>query len=259
MNLFKKSIIGVAGALLISSHAHSTTYEIEAADISQLFSATFDGLVFFKAVSDDGSFFGNVPDVNNPTWGVNRSIQVSPANNGSEAYGTITFDGSNISDALIGLPDTNMSIIDGPGPTVIQVESSKAQITLSGPQSDGGAASDFDAGGPLSQGNTIGVGAFSRFDGGVVTSCVDQTGNCALLGGLNLNPVRYTIAGTPGVGQQLTLKVQTDNTSYYEVVLTLGDEVGTASKNVPAMGAFGLTALFAGLLAVASRLRARKQ
>ena len=70
MNLFKKSIIGVAGALLISTNAHSATYEIEAAEISQLFSATFDGLVFFKAVSDDGSFFGNVPDVSNPTFGV---------------------------------------------------------------------------------------------------------------------------------------------------------------------------------------------
>lgn len=257
MKLFKKSFIAVAGALLLSAHAQSATYEIESADISQLFSATFDGLVFFKAVSDDGSFFGNVPDVANPVWGVNRSINVFPANNGSEAYGTITFDGSNLTDALIGLADTNMSIIDGPGPTIIQVESSKGQITLSGPQNDGGFAADFDAGNPLSQGNTISVGAFSRFDGGIVTSCVDQTGNCGLLGGLNLNPVRYTISGTPGVGEQLTLKVQTDNTSYYEVVLTLGNEVSD-SKNVPAMGAFGLTALFAGLLAVASRLRARK-
>jgi hypothetical protein len=90
MKLFKKSFIAVAGALLLSSHAQSATYEIESADISQLFSATFDGLVFFKAVSDDGSFFGNVPDVANPVWGVNRSIKVEPANNGSEAYGTIT-------------------------------------------------------------------------------------------------------------------------------------------------------------------------
>ena len=258
MKLFKKSLIAVAGALLLSSHAQSATYEIESAEISQLFSATFDGLVFFKAVSDDGSFFGEVPDVANPSWGVNRSIQVSPANNGSEAFGTITFDGSNLTDALIGLADTNMSIIDGPGPTIIQVEASKAQITLSGPQVDDGFTSDFDAGKPLSQGNTISVGAFSRFDGGIVTSCVDQTGNCSLLGGLNLNPVRYTISGTPGVGEQLTLKVQTDNTSYYEVVLTLGNEESDG-KNVPAMGAFGLTALFAGLLAVASRLRARKQ
>ena len=75
--LNKTNNLAIALAGVLSASANAATHNIESVTITQLFSSTFDGLVFTKAVTDDGSFFGNVPDIANPTFGVNRSINIT--------------------------------------------------------------------------------------------------------------------------------------------------------------------------------------
>lgn len=270
-----KAIVASSLVLAASTHslvANAAEYSIEEARIQNFFTATFDGLVWFKAVSDDSTFFGNIPDYNNPQFGVNRSIQVIDPTNGVDASGSINWDGTTLTSFMLYLPDIELNIIDSRDlvtseTTLVQVQSSGAQLNLIGPFTTETGDANFNAGGDLGENSAISAGIFSRFTGGVVTSCIGENtsgvmvqdgGKCNLIPGLNLNPVRYTIEGTPAPGATLLLRAQTDNTSYYEVELVLGDEItSSSSKNVPAMGTFGLVALFSGLIVVAARLRNR--
>ena len=76
MKLIKQAALTavVTASALVSfgAHAQQQTCDISSAEVTQLFSTTFDGLVFSKAVVDDGTFFGDVPDIANPIWGGNR-------------------------------------------------------------------------------------------------------------------------------------------------------------------------------------------
>jgi hypothetical protein len=284
-----------------SSSAIAGTYEISDAQIKQLFSGTFDGLVNLTTVHNGGpaeipdpneitqdipnpdyTFFGSIGgpistgagtgipvediDISNLVWPNDRTVKIELANSNDTATGQLSFDGSLMSGGHIEFPEINMTINDtnlpppiGAGRTFLAVNAVGARLTFAGPQIDMGAvAGKFDVGGSLDANTSIVAGAFSKFDGGVVTSCVGVSGNCGLLAGLNLHPTRYTIEGTPAAGAVLTLFAQTSNKSFYEVEITLGDEVGTGGKNVPAMGAFGLIALFIGLIGVARKLSLNK-
>ena len=163
----------------------------------------------------------------------------------------------------ITLPDVTLTIITSATGT-LTTETSGASITMSNiPDFDGGDDANFDHGGPLSAASTDLAVDFSNFNNlaagepGVVNTCVNADGFCGLLPALSLDGFRYTLEGTPTAdgGDTYTLRVQTANKSYYEVDFTTASV--SSSKNVPAMGTFGLIALFGGLIAVAARLRRR--
>ena len=255
-----KSITAAIALTATASIAQAGTFEIESAQINQLFSATFDGLVFGKSVSDDGSFFGVIPDVANPTFGVNRSIQIS--NIGGTGSGSMVFDGTTLDELYIRIPDTMLTIITGATTTLVTTTAGASLRVSDANVVDGGNEANFDSGGTLADGSTAELVDFSTFnnflagDPGVVDSCADGAGNCGLLPALSLDGTRFTLEGTPtsSGGDTFILRVQTSNTSYYEVEFVTAAVQG---KNVPAMGAFGLVALFGGLVAVAARLRRR--
>jgi hypothetical protein len=262
-----KSITAAIALTATASIAQAGTFEIESATVTQLFSSTFDGLVFSKSVTDDGSFFGIVPDINNPTFGVNRSILVESTGD-STGSGSITFDGTELGLLSVQLPDLKLTIITGADATTgetlfLVTETAGAAIRLSDKNvTDGGDDANFDQGGPLSDNGLAELIDFSTFNNisagapGVVDTCVNASGYCGLLPSLNLDGVRWTLEGTPTTngGDTFVLRGQTSNFSYYEITLETAAVVG---KNVPAMGAFGLVALFGGLVAVAARLRRR--
>lgn len=256
-----KSITAAIALTATASIAQAGTFEIESATVTQLFSSTFDGLVFSKSVTDDGSFFGSVPDIANPTFGVNRSILVESTGD-SSGSGSITFDGTEMDILSVQLPDQTLTIITGPTETLV-TETAGAAIRLSDKNvTDGGDDANFDQGGPLSTNSLAELIDFSTFNDigagapGVVDTCVNASGYCGLLPSLNLDGVRWTVEGTPTAngGDTFVLRAQTSNKSYYEVMIVTA---AVAGKNVPAMGAFGLVALFGGLVAVAARLRRR--
>jgi hypothetical protein len=265
--LDRKNGLAFALAGLISTSASANQYEIDSVTITQLFSSTFDGLVMEVAVEDDGTFFGNVPNIDNPIFGTNRSIQIDQVE-GSEGTGFIGFDGTELDYLNITLPDVNLTIITSATNT-LYTETSGASISiypkliLGQAGVDGGDDANFDIGGPLSENSTVQVVDFSPFNNlaagepGVVTSCVNVDNFCGVLPALSLDGFRYTLEGTPTAdgGDTYTLRVQTANFSYYEVEFTTASI--SSSKNVPAMGTFGLIALFGGLIAVAARLRRR--
>ena len=263
MTLFKKTSAAVARAATCAmpmQASATTTVEIISAEITQLFSATFDGLVFGKSVSDDGSFFGVIPDIGSPTFGVNRAVNIT--NIGGTGGGVITFDGTQLDQLAITLPDLNLTIIDGPGET-LSVNTAGASLSIDTvPEFDEGNDANFDIGGLLGTGSTTQVMDFSQFNDisggapGVVKSCTDTQGpdNCTLLPGLSLDGVRYTLEGTLTAtgGDSLTLRVQTSNTSYYEVALVTGG-IAVPGKNVPVPAPFIYLTL-AALAAVGVRL-----
>ena len=263
-----KSIKSITAAIALSataSIAQAGTYSIESVTISQLFSSTFDGLVFSKSVTDDGSFFGVVPNIADAQFGVNRSIQVTHTGAGTGS-GSITFHGTEMDLLSAQLPNTTLTIITGAdanGPLTLTTETAGAAIRLSDTNvTDGGDDANFDQGGPLSANGLAELIDFSTFNDlgagapGVVDTCVNVSGYCGLLPSLNLDGVRWTVEGTPTAsgGDTFILRAQTSNKSYYEVTIVTA---AVSGKNVPAMGAFGLVALFGGLVAVAARLRRR--
>lgn len=278
MKLVNKTVKGVAllTAVAISGTAHSELYSIESAQVTDLFSTTFDGLIFGLSVdTTTGTFFGGIPNINDPEYGNNRAIkfdQDSVYNGG----GVISISSEGVDYADITLADQTLTIITGQTGTLV-TETSGAEIKINHAsadlQVDGGDDSNFDIGGPLSAGNTVETLDFSTFNNiaagdtnGPVLSCTNVDGYCGLLPALSLDGVRYTLEGTPSPagGDTLTLRVQTSNNSYYEVELVTGPiiqaQVQTQEgdgKNVPAMGTFGLVALFGGLIAVAAKLRRR--
>jgi hypothetical protein len=256
-----KSITAAIALTATASIAQAGTFAIESATVTQLFSSTFDGLVFSKAVTDDGSFFGNVPNVADAQFGVNRSILVT-ATGDFAGSGLISFDGTEMDILSVQLPDQTLTIITGPTETLV-TETAGAGIRLSDKNvTDGGDDANFDQGGPLSTNSLAELIDFSTFNDvgagapGVVDTCVNASGYCGLLPSLNLDGVRWTVEGTPTAngGDTFILRAQTSNKSYYEVMIVTA---AVAGKNVPAMGAFGLVALFGGLVAVAARLRRR--
>ena len=268
MTLLKKTTaaVALAAACTVPMQASATTtVEIVSAEITQLFSATFDGLVFGKSVADNDTFFGDVPDIANPVFGVNRTINIT--NTGGTGGGLITFDGTQLDELAITLPDLQLQIIDGPGPTIITVETEGASLSTEDiPHFDGGGDANFDFGTSLDDElppnnvatfQTIDFSLFNNIlggDPGVVKSCTDSTGNCALLPSLSLDGVRYTLEGTLTAtgGDSLTLRVQTSNTSYYEVALVTGG-LAVPGKNVPVPAPFIYLTL-AALAAVGVRL-----
>jgi len=257
MKFLKTSVLSLAMA--ISASTLAADYEIESVEIKQLFSATFDGLVFQKSLVDDSTFFGAVPDVSNPVFGANRSILVTSTGD-HDGGGTISFDGSQLNQLAVTLPDLTLTIITSSTGTLV-TETSGASFSINNvPNFDAGDDANFDVGGPLSAGATEYALDFSAFNAlgtpGVVNTCVNADNFCGLLPTLSLDGVRYTLEGSPteAGGDLLTLRVQTGNGSYYEVEMVTA-VASEGSKNVPAMGAFGLIALFSGLVAVGAKLR----
>ena len=259
-----KSIKLITAAIALTataSIAQAGTYSIESATVNQLYSATFDGLILSKLVTDDGTYFGDIPDIDNPVFGTNRTIQIT-TNGDFTGSGSITFDGTEMDLLSAQLPDMTLTIITGATSTLV-TETAGAAIRLSDKNViDGGDDANFDQGGPLSTNSLAELIDFSTFNDigageqGVVDSCVNPAGFCGNLPSLNLDGVRWTLEGTPTAngGDTFILRAQTSNKSYYEITLVTAAVTG---KNVPAMGAFGLVALFGGLIAVAARLRRR--
>lgn len=247
--------------MAMSASTLAADYVIDSVEIKQLFSATFDGLVFSKTLSDDGTFFGAVPDIANPIFGANRAIKIDTTGD-HDGGGTISMDGSQLNQLAITLPDTTLTIITSLTGTLV-TETSGASLSINNvPNLDAGDDANFDFGGPLSDGATEYAIDFSSFNAlgtpGVVNTCVNADNFCGLLPTLSLDGVRYTLEGSPteAGGDVLTLRVQTANGSYYEVeMITAVAASENDSKNVPAMGTFGLVALFSGLIAVSAKLR----
>ena len=261
MKLIKKAAITAvmtASALAsFATHAQQQTCDISSAVVTQLFSTTFDGIVFSKAVTDDGSFFGDIPDIANPIWGGNRSVQFSEISGGNPGGGAITFDGTALYQLAITFSDQRIDILDAAPPNNLVTTTSGGSLSITSPSNlDGGDDANFDRGGPLGTGNTDLTVDFTQFGaagapGSPVVTCTDTTGNCLAIPGLNLDGVRYTLEGTPsGVcSDNYTLRVQTDNNSYYEVDITTSPIVN--SKNVPVPAIFiYLTLAFMGLAGV---------
>ena len=260
-----KSITAAIALTATASIAQAGTYSIESATVNQLFSSTFDGLVFSKSVTDDGSFFGAVPNVDDAQFGVNRSILVTSTGDNTGS-GSINFDGTEMDLLSVQLPNMTLTIITGAdanGPLTLVTETAGAAIRLSDTNvTDGGDDANFDQGGPLANNGLAELIDFSTFNDlgagapGVVDTCVNASGYCGLLPSLNLDGVRWTLEGTPTAngGDTFILRAQTSNKSYYDITLVTA---AVSGKNVPAMGAFGLVALFGGLVAVAARLRRR--
>jgi|MDSY01.1.fsa_nt_gb hypothetical protein len=272
MKLVKQTFKGVAllAAVSISATAQSELYSIESVEVTQLFSSTFDGLIFQKAVDTaSGTYFGGIPDISAPVYGVNRAIKFDK-NSVYDGGGVISLSNEGLDYADITLPDYTLTIITGETTTLI-TETSGAEIKINHAsadlQADGGDDANFDVGGPLSALNVVETLDFSTFNNisigdtdGPVLNCVNSAGYCGLLPALSLDGVRYTIEGTPSEagGDTLTLRVQTSNNSYYEIEMITGPIIQAqlgGAKNVPAMGTFGLVALFGGLVAVAAKLR----
>ena len=204
----------------------AAVFQIESARMTQLYSQTFDGLVFSTQVTDDGSFFGAVPFVNNPLFGVNRGVDVVTLS--GQGGGSLVFDGNSLTSLQIVLPQTLFSFIDGLTTTTDAITNGFTVIANSLPESDGGNDPNFDVGSTFgNQSQTFPVLAdASAFNlpgqPGVVTSCSSPSGNCALLPALSLDATRYTLAGTPTLagGDDYIFRAQTSNGSYYEIEFT---------------------------------------
>lgn len=267
MKLFKKAaltaVVTASALVSFAAQAQQQTCDITSATVTQLFSTTFDGLVFSKAVSDDGTFFGNVPDIANPIWGGNRAVLFEVVPGGNPGGGTITFDGTSLYNLAVTFSDQKLSILDAAPPNNLVTTTSGGSLVIENVANiDGGNDANFDVGGLLSAGSAVQTIDFSQFGaagapGSPVVTCTDTTGNCALIPGLNLDGVRYTLEGTPsGVcTDSYTLRVQTNNNSYYEVDITTSPIVQSKNVPVPAMFVY-LTLAFMGLVGVKLSRRA---
>ena len=177
-------------------------------------------------MTDDGSFFGNVPDFNNPIFGVNRSTKWEKTGN-FDGSGFITFEQNEPEAFFIQLPDIDISIITSPSSTM-DMSSSGLYVTANNIPSDDGYDNNYDVGEPLSFGSTDPVGDFSAFNNiiagetGVLQSCVNPDGFCPLAPSLSLDFVRFTLEGTPteNGGDNFILRGQTSNASYLEIEFT---------------------------------------
>jgi len=260
----------ISAASLTSTMAQSATFDIDSVTLDQLFSSTFDGLVYQESVGNDGSFFGVIPNIDDYVFGVNRTINVISQPGGS---GHITFDeNNNLTELSIGFPDLTMNILTVLNPyTTLTVETSGVGLHIgTHPIEDSGhIANQLDVGGDITENSKLERLYVSPFNdinnvnpqSGAVDSCISTgTGSdyCPIIPGLSLNATRYTLEGTPtdAGGDTFILRAQTfSNNSYYEITFTTA--VASSNKNVPAMGAFGLIALFAGLITIGARLRSR--
>ena len=210
------------------------TFQINNVKVNQLFNTTFDGLVFSKAVVDDGTFFGSIPDINNPIFGLNRATAWEHVG-GFSGAGTITFNQNIPQSFSVVLPDTNITFITLSFNTM-QVETSGASFSAVSIPNNGGYDSNFDAGGPLSLSSSSIIVDWTELNDltsgetGIVTSCQSPDGFCSLIHFLSLDMVRFTIEGTPSQngGDEFILRGQTSNNSYIEL------ELSTAAVPLPA-------------------------
>lgn len=264
MKLLKKAaltaVVAATAVIPFTSHAQVQTCDVTSAEVTQLFSATFDGLIFSKQVTANGTFFGDIPDIANPIWGANRTVLFSVNPAGNPGGGTISFDGTVLHQLAVTFADQTLSILDAAPPNNLVTTTSGGSLSIENiPNVDGGNDANFDVGVPL----VLPLPAtppprvvdFSQFNAagtpGPVLTCTDTTGNCGLVPGLNLDGVRYTLEGTPGgvCNDSYTLRVQTDNNSYYEVAITTAPIVNSKNVPVPAMFIY-LTLALMGLVGV---------
>ncbi len=264
MKFLKSTTLAVslaASCLMPMASNASINVSIASATLTQIWSATFDGLVFGQVIVDDGTFFGAVPNIGSPVFGVNRSITFTPT--GGTAGGSITYDGTELDQLAVTFPDMTTSILDSATPAQVGTVGGSLNIQTI-PHFDGGNDANFDAGGLLGAGSTTVIVDFSTFNDfvggapGVIKSCTSTVTTCSSLPALNLDGVRYTLQGTLTLagGDALTLRVQTANASYYEVDLVT-ETISPLGKNVPIPAIFiYLSALTFGLLGF---VRLRKQ
>ena len=113
--------------------------------------------------------------------------------------GYINFDGTQLNNLAITLPDVTLTIITSASNT-LTTETSGASITMSNiPDFDGGDDANFDHGGPLSAASEELAVDFSNFNNlaagepGVVNTCVNPDNFCGLLPALSLDGYRYTL------------------------------------------------------------------
>ncbi len=267
MKIFQKAaltaVVTASALISFASQAQQVTCDISSAAVTQLFSTTFDGLIFGKAVTDDFTFFGDVPDIANPIWGGNRSVLFSEIPGGNAGGGTITFDGTSLHNLAMTFSDQKLDILDAAPPNNLVATTSGGSLNIDNVANiDGGNDANFDVGGLLSAGSAVQTVDFSGFGpagapGSPVVTCTDTTGNCALLPGLNLDGVRYTLEGTPTAActDSYTLRVQTSNNSYYEVDFTTAPIVNTKNVPVPALFIY-LTLACMGMVGVKLSRRA---
>ena len=266
MKLMKQAaltaVVTASALMSFTAQAQQQTCDVTGASVTQLFSSTFDGLVFSKAVTDDGTFFGDIPDIGNPIWGVNRAVLFTETPGGNPGGGTITFDGTVLHQLALTFADQTLSILDAAPPNNLETTTSGGSLSIENiPNVDAGDDANFDVGGLLSAGSAVQTVDFSQFNAvgnpGPVVTCTDTTGNCNLLPGLNLDGVRYTLEGTPGgvCNDSYTLRVQTGNNSYYEVAINTAPIVNTKNVPVPAMFIY-LTLALMGLVGVKLSRRA---
>ena len=267
MKIFQKAaltaVVTASALISFASQAQQQTCDVTSATVTQLFSTTFDGLVFSKAVTDDGTFFGDVPDIANPIFGGNRSILFTETPGGNPGGGTITFDGTTLYNLAVTFADQRLDILDAAPPNNLVTTTSGGSLNIDNVANiDGGNDANFDVGGLLSAGSAVQTVDFSQFGaagvpGSPVVTCTDTTGNCTLIPGLNLDGVRYSLEGTPsGVcNDAYTLRVQTSNNSYYEVAISTAPIVNSKNVPVPALFIY-LTLACMGLVGVKLSRRA---
>ena len=212
-----------------------TVYSVNEVRFEQIWSPTFDGLG--QPVVDDGSFFGVIPNVENPIYGLNRQVDYvevnTTTNNGG---GFIAYDGTTLLSLTLLLPDGILKTFAQDNPQYTETYISGASIVgLDLPTTDGGNDHNFDV-----SGNGIDpIAAFSEYND-VAQSCVGPL--CAVLPFLHLDFVRYTLEGIPSTngGDNYLLRGQVSNTSYLEISFT------TAPSPVPLPA--GITLFLSGLV-----------
>lgn len=211
-------------------------FTINNAYVKQIFSPTFDGNYLGQSVIDDGSFFGNIPHIDNYQIGVNRTSSIS--NLSEDVSGEISFDGDSIS--LFINFDTVQAAVDIPQfGRVLQVDLHGFTFTLP-VLNDGGDHINFDAGGYFSSGNTSEIGFFpSSFDNdstdqlGYARNCIANfdplfSGQlCSYVNDISgtTNASRVIINGNPSEngGDDFLLMAGTPYNGYFEIAFSTNE------------------------------------
>ena len=211
-------------------------FEINNAYVKQIFSPAFDGNYLGQSVIDDGSFFGNVPNIDNYQVGVNRTSSIS--NLSEDVSGEISFDGDSIS--LFINFDTVQATVDIPqSGRVLQVDLHSFTFTLP-VLNDAGDHINFDAGGEFSSGNTSEIGFFPSLFDNDSTDQLGYTRNCIanydpVYGGQlcsfvnnivgTTNASRIIIDGNPSEsgGDDFLLMAGTPYNGYFEIAFSTSE------------------------------------
>ena len=191
--------------IFLSFNANSSIYLINQVNINQIYSYTFDG-----PTNQDDSYFGAIPEIDNPIHGINRSVAYLNSNSGGNGY--LSFDGEELLGLSLLFPDGQFLIRMPNAPSNdTTVDISGMSLVIGGPFYDAGTDINFD----IAKSSNI-AGNWSPLSS-VTQQCVGA--GCTAIPFLNLDFLGFTLEGTPTEfgGDDFILRGQTNNTSYVEI------------------------------------------